>query len=151
MLVNTEMKEPEIKYPCLMEGRVTGKIVLMTAPNRGVIVTGDELGQYWEGREMRYFKPLHPNTQIILSNGEINTNEITKECNFGYDKTIKDKDLVWCWDNDDTHMKYLKFYNEAGRRSYTSEGRRLGKTFHQYEKFIGEYPDWALSALKTLE
>ena len=62
-----------------------------------------------------------------------------------------DGQLVWCWDNDDTHVRVLKFYDVKNKRTYTISGKRNGFVFDNYEAFEGNYPDWALEAFQTLE
>ena len=62
-----------------------------------------------------------------------------------------DGQLVWCWDNNDTHVKCLKFYDAKHECTYQFDGNRYGSVFDNYEPFEGNYPDWALEAFKTLE
>ena len=62
-----------------------------------------------------------------------------------------DGQLVWCWDDDYTHVRYLKFYDVKNKRTYDYDGTKIGSSFNNYEPFEGNYPDWALEAFKTLE
>lgn len=62
-----------------------------------------------------------------------------------------DGQLVWCWDNNDTHIRYLKFYDAKNECTYQCDGNRYGSVFDNYEPFEVNYPDWALEAFKTLE
>ena len=62
-----------------------------------------------------------------------------------------DGQLVWCWDNNDTHVKCLKFYDAKHECTYQCDGNRYGSVFDNYEPFEGNYPDWALEAFQTLE
>ena len=62
-----------------------------------------------------------------------------------------DGQLVWCWDNDDTHTIILKFYDVKYKCSYQFDGCRKGHAFDNYEPFEGNYPEWALEAFQTLE
>ena len=62
-----------------------------------------------------------------------------------------DGQLVWCWDNNDTHIRYLKFYDAKNECTYQCDGNRYGSVFDNYEPFEGNYPDWALEAFQTLE
>ena len=61
-----------------------------------------------------------------------------------------DGQLVWCWGNNDTHMRYLKFYDVKNKLTYNSSGKRAGFSYDNYEPFEGNYPDWALEALKLI-
>ena len=60
-----------------------------------------------------------------------------------------DGQLVWCWDNEDTHCRDLKFYDAKNECVYQFNGNRNGIFFHNYKPFEGNYPDWALEAFQT--
>ena len=62
-----------------------------------------------------------------------------------------DGQLVLCWDNNDTHMMYLKFYDVKNKCTYCFNGTRDGNHYTNYAPFEGNYPDWALEAFQTLE
>ena len=62
-----------------------------------------------------------------------------------------DGQLVWCWDNDDTHSIDLKFYDAKNICTYIFNGKKNGCVYDNYEPFEGNYPDWALEAFQTLE
>ena len=62
-----------------------------------------------------------------------------------------DGQLVWCWDNNDTHGRILKFYNVKNKCTYFFYGKNNGAYYNNYEPFEGNYPDWALEAFQTLE
>ena len=62
-----------------------------------------------------------------------------------------DGQLVWCWDNDDTHVRQLRFYDVKNKCTYIFNGEKDGYWFNNYEPFEGNYPDWALEAFQTLE
>ena len=62
-----------------------------------------------------------------------------------------DGQLVWCWDNDTTHSRTLKFYEVKNKCTYGSLGKSGGFVYDNYEPFEGNYPDWALEAFNTLE
>lgn len=59
--------------------------------------------------------------------------------------------LVWCWDNDDTHVRTLRFYYVKYKCTYQFDGTEDGHDYDNYEPFEGNYPDWALEAFQTLE
>ena len=48
-----------------------------------------------------------------------------------------DGQLVWCWDNNDTHMKYLKFYDAKNKCTYQFDGTKDGGVYSNYEPFEG--------------
>ena len=62
-----------------------------------------------------------------------------------------DGQLVWCWDNDDTHVRTLRFYDVKNKCTYQFDGTEDGHNYENYEPFEGNYPDWALEAFQTLE
>ena len=62
-----------------------------------------------------------------------------------------DGQLVWCWDNDDTHTRQLRFYDVKYKCTYMFDGDKNGGEYDNYEPFEGNYPDWALEAFQTLE
>ena len=62
-----------------------------------------------------------------------------------------DGQLVWCWDNDTTHSRILRFYYVKNECTYCYDGTEAGNTYSNYEPFEGNYPDWALEAFQTLE
>ena len=62
-----------------------------------------------------------------------------------------DGQLVWCWDNEFTHTRNLKFYNAKNKCTYQFDGKKDGYNYDNYEPFEGNYPDWALEAFQTLE
>ena len=62
-----------------------------------------------------------------------------------------DGQLVWCWDNNDTHFRVLKFYDAKNKCTYQFDGTKNGSNYDNYEPFECNYPDWALEAFQTLE
>jgi hypothetical protein len=64
----------------------------------------------------------------------------------------KDKELVWCWDDDYPFSRYLAFYDAKNNRVFRSgDGSRLGVKFSHYAPYEGEWPEWAKEAVKKLE
>ena len=62
-----------------------------------------------------------------------------------------DGQLVWCWDNYDTHHRSLRFYDVKRKCTYQFDGIKDGCNYDNYAPFEGNYPDWALEAFQTLE
>lgn len=62
-----------------------------------------------------------------------------------------DGQLVWCWDDVETHSKRLRFYDVKNKRTYHYDGTEDGDGYDNYEPFEGNYPDWALEAFQTLK
>ena len=62
-----------------------------------------------------------------------------------------DGQLVWCWDNYDTHSRILRFYKVKYKCTYQFDGTKDGCNYDNYAPFEGNYQDWALEAFQTLE
>lgn len=62
-----------------------------------------------------------------------------------------DGQLVWCWEDDDTHSRVLRFYEVKRKGTYMFDGIKGGHAYDNYEPFEGNYPDWALEAFQTLK
>ena len=62
-----------------------------------------------------------------------------------------DGQLVWCWDDDNTHIRKLAFYDVKNKIVFTSEGKRKGFGWNNYKPFEGNWTQWAQEAFKTLE
>ena len=62
-----------------------------------------------------------------------------------------DGQLVWCWEDDDTHSRVLRFYEVKRKCTYKFDGTQDGHAYDNYEPFEGNYPDWALEAFQTLK
>ena len=73
-----------------------------------------------------------------------------------YDKEtgLYHKQLVWCWNDKDTHKKELRFYDAINKCTFTCWGGEDGAAFVNYEPcdlscdFINK---WAIEAVKTLK
>lgn len=63
----------------------------------------------------------------------------------------KDKELVWCWDDDGYASRSLGFYDEKNGCLFNRLGHRNGPRYDLYAPYIGEYPDWTKEALTILE
>ena len=62
-----------------------------------------------------------------------------------------DGQLIWCWEDDDTHSRVLRFYEVKRKGTYKFDGTQDGHAYDNYEPFEGNYPDWALEAFQTLK
>jgi hypothetical protein len=171
ILIKNEEEKQEIEYPCLMEHYSGGFVVLMTRACEGVVVSVRNVlgctGEYRTDWNVNCFKPLGEKAQVVLSNGSIDRNKIKlsgtinldeckvlpKEYRSKQDTKIRDKDLVWCWEDSYTYARELRFYDAKNEATFYAKGKgeRDGAKFKHYEKYLGEYPDWAKEAQKTLE
>ena len=131
---NTEKKE--FNYPIYCKSIGSSLVVEFTRLNEGKVVVNsiyDSIGEYrtnWH---------------------DYNNNNVWQQLDVCKETGFFDGQLVWCWDNNDTHIRYLKFYDAKNECTYQCDGNRYGSVFDNYEPFKGNYPDWALEAFQTLE
>ena len=131
---NTEKKE--ITYPIYCKSIGSSLVVEFTRLNEGKVVVNsryDSIGEY------------------RTSWHDYNNNNVWQQLDVCEETGFFDGQLVWCWDNNDTHIRYLKFYDAKHKGTYQFDGTRCGTRFNNYEPFEGNYPDWALEAFQTLK
>ena len=131
---NTEKEE--ITYPIYCKLKDSSLVVKFTELQSGEIVINNNY--YNVGNKNTDWRS-HTDTYIWQQL------DVCKETGFF------DGQFVWCWDNDDTHTRILKFYDVKYKCSYQFDGCRKGHVFDNYEPFEGNYPDWALEAFQTLK
>ena len=129
-------KEEEIKYPIFCKWKQTSLVVKFTGLQSGEVVVhiyphnvGDK-GNDWR---------KHIDTTVW------------QQLDFCEKTGFFDGQLIWCWDDDYTHVRYLKFYDAKNKCTYQFDGTKNGGNYDNYEPFEGNYPDWALQAFQTLE
>ena len=131
---NTEKKE--ITYPIYCKLKGSSLVVKFTKLQFGEVVVNDK---YYNVGDKSTTWTSHTDTDVWQQL------DVCEETGFF------DGQLVWCWDNNDTHVKCLKFYDAKHECTYQCDGNRYGSVFDNYEPFEGNYPDWALEAFQTLE
>lgn len=68
----------------------------------------------------------------------------------------KERDLwhgqpVYCWDDDETHSKTVRFYNAPQKSVFSYDGDNVGITLDNYEAVpIKHYEPWIFNAYQTL-
>ena len=127
----------EYAYPLYFESTYDGTIVKFTDINTGVTV---KLG-------------THSLVDIGISTDSWtpHTDAVWKTVAHNKERDLFDKQLVWGWDNDDTHRRILRFYNAMDDYVLSYRGKRIMYKVDNYEAYKGEYPEWAKEAYKTLE
>ena len=64
----------------------------------------------------------------------------------------EDKDFVWCWNNEWTHTKTVRFYDAKTRCAFGVGGIRDGSSYDNYEVIPrDQWPDWAVKAYEGLD
>ena len=131
---NTE-KEKSI-YPIYCRGKETNCVVKFESLTEGVYVIQNE------------FRKVGENAKTFIKHTDTNNWQQLEVC----EKTgFFDGQLVWCWNNIETHSRHLRFYDSKNKCPYTCDGIRRGTCFDNYEPFEGNYPNWALKAFQTLQ
>ena len=126
----------EITYPIYCKCKQTSLVVKFTELGKAQVVVRNE---------------FHDITENIY-NWEPHTNtDVWKQLGVCEKTGFFDGQLVWCWENEFTHSKHLRFYDSKNKCAYDYSGNRGGFSYDNYEPFEGNYPDWALKAFQTLE
>ena len=98
--------------------------------------------------------------ETFTLNGEIHIDDVNPILFRGHDtvtiipnaRIIKDKSLVWCWNNNASYIRLLKFYDGKNHCTFTDvDGKRNGNRYANIEPYKGEYTQWAIDAQATLE
>jgi phenolic acid decarboxylase len=62
----------------------------------------------------------------------------------------KDKEPVWCWENDYICLRELKFWDEINKATFTYNGKRIGVRFANYAK-VEHIEPWMIEAQSKLQ
>ena len=131
---NTEKEET--KYPIYCKLKDSSLVVKFTDLRTGEIVINNERNSVGVKSNM-FPSPMDTNVWQQLN--------ICKKTGFF------DGQLVWCWENEFTHSKHLRFYDSKNKCAYDYSGNKGGFSYNNYAPFEENYPDWALESFKTLE
>jgi hypothetical protein len=136
ILKKQDLKKEEVKYPIYYKDKSSSLVIKFNLLNEGEVVVNN-----------KYYN-TEINKNVWIAHTDTNSWQRLDVCK----KTgFFDGQLVWCWDNNDTHSRILKFYDAKHGCTYQCDGNRYGSVFDNYEPFEGNYPDWALEAFQTLE
>ena len=136
VLKKQKKKKKEFNYPIYCRGKETNCVVKFESLSEGVYVVQNE------------FRKVGENIKTLIRHDHTDFWQQLDVC----EKTgFFDGQLIWCWDNDDTHVRTLRFYDAKNECTYCYDGTRAGDYYCNYEPFKGNYPDWALEAFQTLE
>ena len=131
---NTE--EEEIAYPIYCKLKDSSLVVKFKGLRQGKTVVNNT------------FNNVGEKSTTWTSHSETNVWQQLDVC----EKTgFFDGQLVWCWEDDYTHSRVLRFYEVKRKCTYQFDGTEDGHDYDNYEPFEGNYPDWALEAFQTLE
>ena len=135
-LKNQVTEKEEINYPIYCKLKYSSLVVKFTKLKFGEVVVNDK---YDNVGDKSTTWTSHTDTDVWQQL------DVCEETGFF------DGQLVWCWDNDETHSRHLRFYDVRNKCAFYDDGNRNGYSYKNYEPFEGNYPDWALEAFQTLE
>ena len=132
-----QSEKEEIKYPIYCKLKNSSLVVKFTELTTGEVVVNNNR-----------HKQVGKNFNGWVEHTDADTWQQLDVC----EKTgFFDGQLVWCWENYDTHIRVLGFYDVKNKCVYYYNGSKEGNIYDNYEPFEGNYPDWALEAFQTLE
>ena len=131
-----QSEKEESKYPIYCKLKNSSLVVKFTELQSGELVVGNKYQKVGNKRNV-WIK--HTDTKYWQQL------EVCEKTGFF------DGQLVWCWDDVQTHSRMLRFYDTKNKCTYIFNGKNNGCIYDNYEPFEGNYPDWALEAFKTLE
>jgi len=92
---------------------------------------------------------------VELSSYDINHSDpkywrIKSEPVYEYQWIPKDKEPVWCWNNEDKARRFLRFWNTKYGCTYRYNGARHGASYHHYAR-VEHIEEWMIEVQKKLE
>ena len=134
--IKKQSKEEEFKYPIYCKLKETSLVIKFTGLQTGEVVVNS------------YPHNVGANRYDWINHTDKNEWQQLEVC----EKTgFFDGQLVWCWENEFTHSKHLRFYDSKNKCAYDYSGNKGGFSYNNYAPFEENYPDWALEAFQTLE
>ena len=130
-----EALKSEHKYPIYCLGRFSGVVVKFTSLNQGVVVKQNN--PYDVGHKDNW---RIPHTDVYY----------WQQLDVCPDTGFYDGQLVWAWDEGETHKRAIIFYDAKNKRTFLFDVDRGWLGYDNYEPYEGNYPEWALKAFKTL-
>ena len=131
-----EFKYTSYRYPMYCKSKNSSLVVKLTASDEGEVIVNNK---------------NHNKGEFKKTWCDYNKSDVWQQLDVCEKTGFFDGQLVWCWDNDDTHSRDLKFYDAKNKCTYIFNGNNDGCNYDNYEPFEGNYPDWALEAFQTLE
>ena len=132
-LKNQVTEKEEINYPIYCKLKGSSLVVKFTELQSGEVVVNNN---YYNVGDKSTDWRSHTDTDVWQQL------DVCEETGFF------DGQLVWCWDNDDTHVRTLRFYDVKNKCTYQFDGTEDGHDYDNYEPFEGNYPDWAKNLLQ---
>ena len=131
-----ELKYTSYRYPMYCKSKNSSLVVKLTASDEGEVIVNNK---------------NHNRGEFRKTWSDYNKSDVWQRLDVCEETGFFDGQLVWCWENNQTHFKCLRFYDAKNKCTYYSDGKKDGAFYDNYEPFEGNYPDWALEAFQTLE
>ena len=135
-LKNQNTKKEEFNYPIYRKLKYSSLVVKFTKLKFGEVVVNDKYTNIGDK---------------ITTWASHTDNTVWQQLDVCEKTGFFDGQLVWCWENNQTHFKCLRFYDAKNKCTYYSDGKKYGSFYENYEPFEGNYPYWALEAFQTLD
>lgn len=132
--IKKQIKEQEFKYPIYLKSKNSSLVVKFTDLTTGEVVVNSII--YKVGDNPNWIRHTDIDTWQQL--------EICPETGFF------DGQAVWCWDNDYTHIRSVRFYDARNKRTFTHKGEKQGSVYENYEPYEGDYLPWMIEAFKKI-
>ena len=137
--LKAEFSKQEVEYPLFRRSKQNSSIVKFTSLSEGTVVWKGSvpysaIGHYSEN----WFK--HTDT------------DTWEEVAYDRDRDLWDGQPIWCWNNDDTHVRELRFYDAVHKKAYSYTGIRANVGYKNYKAINSDhYESWMIEAYVTLE
>jgi hypothetical protein len=117
-----EFNKPEFDYPICCKSKIEGDdtVVLFSTESEGINLTRPN------GYTEYYIQPHTDST-------------IWEQIPYDKEKVLYHKQLIYCWQNDDTHTVSLRFYDAINRCAFSLDAKLAGKDFQNYSTTMPEH------------
>ena len=138
--LKAKCNEQEVEYPLFRKSKYSGGIIVkFTGPNKDTVVW-KSIGIHTIGSTTNSWA-CHTDT------------DHWEEVAYDKDRDLWDGQPVLCWDDADTHMRILRFYDAVNKCVYVYDGERDYDYNYDNIKAVNpdHYEDWMIKAHRTLE
>lgn len=120
-----EFDKPEFDYPICCKTKTTGLVMLFSSDKEAVVLKADKDNYHTVGEVCKVWG--HTDKSIW------------KEIPYDKERGLYHKQLVYCWDNVDTHSVDIRFYDAKYRCPFTYNGESEGHKFTNYSALLPEH------------
>ena len=130
--------EDKIEYPLFKRNKVNGAVIKFTGLSEGTVV--------WKGDDPeleanRHYHHLRAHTE----------EEFWEDVAYDRERNLWDGQPIYCWDNDSTHSRTIRFYDAINKRTFGYKGERKGHFYNKYIPIPPEHYDkWIVDSYNKL-